>query len=102
MRLPCLALALVAAAAAFRVGPARSPTSRLGASSLQPYEGGPPAPHHLSSAPHAAGLPARAGAPAGGADLITATEAVVLPLTAILAGSALLAFFTINEMAVAQ
>ena len=101
MRLPCLALALVAAAAAFRVGPARSPASRLGASSLQPYEGGPPAPPPLVGA--ARGRAARArGAPAGGADLITATEAVVLPLTAILAGSALLAFSTINEMAVAQ
>ena len=80
-----------------RVGPAKSPVSSLGASSLQPYETA--APHHLSAAPHAAGLPQQRSGASGDGELITATEAVLLPVAAIIAGSAILALFTINEMA---
>ena len=93
MRLPCFVLALATATAAFRVAPAKSPVSTLGASSPQS------APHHLSAAPHAAGLPQQRSGASGDGELITATEAVLLPVAAIIAGSAILAVFTINEMA---
>ena len=93
MRLCAYLLALVTTAAAFRVGvePKRiahwiaAPT--LSASSLPMVDEHRPI--HMSAAPHDSGLATRRDHEAKD---ISQAEAIILPLTAVIAGSALLGF----------
>ena len=81
----CITLVcLMAATAAFRVTP-------IGVNRYPIVRGVSPeqSPHHISAAPHASGLSSRPRSATSAT--VTAVEAVVLPVAAVLAGSALLA-----------
>ena len=83
-----IALAVVVGAAAFRITPlSQQIASKLRASSLRVPESEQPQRFHISAAPHDSGLNGRAQPRE---TTITTAEAVLLPLTAVLAGSALL------------
>ena len=83
-----LALAVVYSAAAFGITPrSQQIAAKLRASSLRVPDPEQPQRFHISAAPHDSGLNGHAQPREA---TISTAEAVILPLTAVLAGSALL------------